>query len=681
MATLDELATAGQTTSVSNLPVQSISAGSGARVQTAQVIDNSEKLARDLGKLMGGVVKEHQKASDYAGRITGNDNLAEFSKAMDTLEAQYALKENLTSSDYAQKSVLEEQLFTKHMEKGSFGDNELANTGFKDTFAKPATNLLFKTKTTNAKKQFTLHAQEEETKVASEIDDMGSNATIDNINVWKNTIKNVNGDVNTVYTGVAKSNNVAVDEQYALSGGRGFNFQNADGSINHAEEATAFNGYYGNILAMDESGNISKVDGNLTDKAEATMINHWKSRTYMAKSTADQYNEKYHRTMDSSSSIYSQAKTGTLSSQSIGNNLADMTQAFTDADNYMTLKPSERNNAFTRITELQQEASKVKEIELDIQNMTTNFKSYLKDGKVINVFDELTQKNIEVKITAEQYKNVLTRQQENVSKGLLAFDMEKEGINAFNIRMTQLTNMENMSERESSFTLKFKDAYTSGTSTGVMSLNDTKLGMGYTAFKAKDVKLNNSEGTHLNNLSKIISNPDLDDTTKTMQIQTVTEVYKTQALAKEMSVEVTANIQTGLEDLASNWINADLAIGSNTSASQWVVATEQQLNAKNAVKDLKTVDIGGFMAWNPTDIRVIIPQALSERQFKSAYDKIINNHNENKNQDLWEKDVVAKSMFNKSTKQFEVELRTRANNVLVGTIDTKGAHFLQSETK
>jgi len=140
-----------------------------AIVQPTKQVDNTQALIGDIGKMLGGLVKTHQKASKVAGERVGVDNLIAYKNEMDTLNQQYASKKNLTSSDFINKTAQEKLIYDKYMEKGVFKDNEIANQGFKDTYGIPATKLLMSKKLQNINNQKKLFIKEEVTDISNSV--------------------------------------------------------------------------------------------------------------------------------------------------------------------------------------------------------------------------------------------------------------------------------------------------------------------------------------------------------------------------------------------------------------------------------------------------------------------------------------------------------------------------------
>ena len=185
MPTLSELAKTQQTTTVGSAPSGSIGSAGGTNIQATKQVDNSAGLVKDIGKMLGGLVEEHQQASEYAGKRVGTDNLVEYNNKLNQLNAMYNDKEKLTSADMVEKNRLEQGLYEEHMQKGHFGDNALANQSFKDTYATPATDILFKKRGQNNNNRVKLFQDETKLKVSDEVESIGAWISDEHLKTFK----------------------------------------------------------------------------------------------------------------------------------------------------------------------------------------------------------------------------------------------------------------------------------------------------------------------------------------------------------------------------------------------------------------------------------------------------------------------------------------------------------------
>ena len=185
MPTLSELAKTQQTTTTPSAQGGAVARPASATIETAKTIDRSAGLAQDIGKMFGGILEQHQDASEYAGKRVGTDNLVEYKRGMNEIANLYAGKEKVTSSDMVEKSRLEQGLYETHMQKGTFSDNKLANQAFKDTYAVPATDNLFANKIQNNENRVALFKDETKTDVSFAIGYLGSDIHPENIATFK----------------------------------------------------------------------------------------------------------------------------------------------------------------------------------------------------------------------------------------------------------------------------------------------------------------------------------------------------------------------------------------------------------------------------------------------------------------------------------------------------------------
>lgn len=206
MATLSELARTQQTTSAPQ--AQSVATGSATptSIQATQTVNKSAGLAKDIGKMFGGLMQEHQQASEYAGKRVGTDNLVEYKKEMGRIAEYYAGKENLTSADMVEKSRSEQGIYEHYMQRGHFGDNELANQAFKDTYARPATDNLFATKTQNESNRVKLFQHETKRDVTYAIEYLGDDINAEVIDSFKDMYRDAGlpqDDIDTLVVNAA----------------------------------------------------------------------------------------------------------------------------------------------------------------------------------------------------------------------------------------------------------------------------------------------------------------------------------------------------------------------------------------------------------------------------------------------------------------------------------------------
>lgn len=263
MAVLNDLANTKQTTSVGGAPTQNINAGGGANIQTGKNIDNTAALIRDIGGKTVEGIQQFNRASKYAGEVAGLDNLTEYKKDMDTINANYENKPDLTSSDMADKNIAEDAVYKEYLSRGSFGDNAEANDAFKRVYGNPATNLLFKSKTKNESARSTLFLNETKRMVEDTVRDTGNLISADATSILRKNIKDANGNPDIVDDYVAVNRNLDFNRMFhddnKLFVGEGFQEQ--------------VNEYYGSMIKLTDEGYV-RVDGKLTDKAFQAMINN-----------------------------------------------------------------------------------------------------------------------------------------------------------------------------------------------------------------------------------------------------------------------------------------------------------------------------------------------------------------------------------------------------------------------
>jgi hypothetical protein len=194
MATLSELAGTQRTTSIPNAEGGGVASAGGTSIQPKQQIDNTSGLIKDIGKMFGGIMQEHQEASSYAGKRVGMDNMVSYRSDMEFIEQEFEKKKTsggITAADYMQKNREEQGLYEKYLQKGHFGNNNLANQSFVDTYASPAYDVLNRSQTANMK-LYTAEVQKE-TRINSEntINSYGTDITPDVINGIKSSYSNI----------------------------------------------------------------------------------------------------------------------------------------------------------------------------------------------------------------------------------------------------------------------------------------------------------------------------------------------------------------------------------------------------------------------------------------------------------------------------------------------------------
>jgi len=220
MPTLSELAKTQQRTTVG--PAQSSSAGNagGTNIQPTQQIDKTAALTADIGKMFGGLLQEHQQASEYAGKTVGTDNLVEYKQTMGKINNIYAGKADLNSSDMSEKTRLEQGAYETYMQKGAFGDNDLANKAFRDTYAVPATDALLRAKGQNESNRVALFKSETKRDTSFSIGQIGDDITAENIATFKQQYVDAGLDPNAVdglvLTSSANTLAIEMDTNHAL---------------------------------------------------------------------------------------------------------------------------------------------------------------------------------------------------------------------------------------------------------------------------------------------------------------------------------------------------------------------------------------------------------------------------------------------------------------------------------
>jgi len=683
MPTLSQLAQSQQQTKVGAAQAGGVGSAGGTSIQPTQQVDKSAALVQDIEKMFGAVVSTKIEASEYAGKRVGTDNLVEYKRNMKEIDILYAGKGDITSADMNEKTRLEQGVYEMYMQKGSFSDNDIANQAFKDNYAVPATDDLFNRKKSNATLQTSLHKSEVKTKVASDINTYGQNIDQTTVNTLKQELRDSGTDPITIYGDIANSNNTALDLDYSLSGGRGFNFQNSDGSIDKKTEASKFNEYYSEQLKMDDEGNIAKSDPNLTDEAAAKMTNHWDARTYVAKTKAGAFNLLYFNAEAQSNDTLNQAKNGSISSAEIGQSVTLFTKAYNDANGYIPFDDTKNGHAVTKILNLEKQQALTGTAENDIRNNALDLRTLIKDGRTVNYFDKVSGQNIPTKVSAERYRAVITRSQENLSESLLSIDVKTdEGLNSFYTGMRQLDRLEEVSGITSSFTTKYARTLDPKFLTGIRDVADSDRLQAYMTFKSQHTPLNVNESVFLSNLDKVKNIPDLEEKDRLVAVNTLVSRFKENTTAQENGAELNAEIKAGQETLSEQWYNTRLAGGSTSATASYIADNdEMHRDSKTAIKNLKYVKLGSRIPfYGEEPYRVIIPQALSEKEFESFQDTVLSRYNKETKQDKDLVDLVPNAIYNRTTKDFEVEYWTRDGS-WVGKINKFGAQVGQSAVK
>lgn len=190
MPTLSELAKTQQQTQVAQAPAGAAQAAGAPRIGRTVIsptkrIDKSAELIRDIGKVFGKGIETQVQASDYTGKRVGTDLLVQYKRDMGAIALKYADKPDLSSSDMVEKTRLEQGVYEKYMQKGAFGDNDIANEAFKETYAVPATDNLFRLKEANARTRVKLFQQETTRDISEAVNILGSDINEDVINTFK----------------------------------------------------------------------------------------------------------------------------------------------------------------------------------------------------------------------------------------------------------------------------------------------------------------------------------------------------------------------------------------------------------------------------------------------------------------------------------------------------------------
>lgn len=279
MPTLSELAKTQQTTTVGQAQNVSAQNVGGTSIQADKQIDNSAGLATDIGKMFGGIMKEHQQASEYAGKRVGTDNLVEYKKEMGAISNYYAGKTDLKSSDMAEKTRLEQGVYETYIQRGHFGDNELANQSFKDTYASPAYDDLMGNRERNSAIGSKLFTNEEIMSVKEEMTISHGAYTVDNVRTWQERIKAVGQDPQLIWEETAVGLNSTFTDMFkdGISSPSLALYLDEDGKLTQAGLDKLFNDNYGNFAKRTE-GVFSKNHEDMGEKSYDSMkksFNGW----------------------------------------------------------------------------------------------------------------------------------------------------------------------------------------------------------------------------------------------------------------------------------------------------------------------------------------------------------------------------------------------------------------------
>lgn len=280
MPTLSELAKTQQTTTVGGAQSGAVGSAGGTSIQPTQIVDKSAGLAKDIGKMFGGLLQEHQQASEYAGKRVGTDNLASYKQEMDKIDAYYNSKENLISADYIEKSREEQGVYEEFLQTGAFPDNELANQAFKDTFATPAGEFTLRQRAINDKLGFNLHTKEELASVKDEMQRASGVYTIDNINTWKTRVSAVRKDPNRVWDEASIGLNQAFYNDFKDGvNSPALKAYLENGKLTQNSLDTIYNNYFGKF-SKRTGGSFSKVYKDMPNKTQSELVkgfNGWLS--------------------------------------------------------------------------------------------------------------------------------------------------------------------------------------------------------------------------------------------------------------------------------------------------------------------------------------------------------------------------------------------------------------------
>ena len=196
--TLSQTANTSRTTTAPNAHLNSVSTGGGSRTQPTQIVDSTSKLIGDIGKMFGKGVKQHQQASEFAGEYVGVDNMTSYKKELAVLDEEFARNASPTSVDVSKKMNDEELIYQKYMDKGAFGENDLANEGFKKTYGRPATGLKQQRAVRNTAMKTALFTKEEKEDISDKINTLDFDINKETVKSFKARYRNVGLDANDV---------------------------------------------------------------------------------------------------------------------------------------------------------------------------------------------------------------------------------------------------------------------------------------------------------------------------------------------------------------------------------------------------------------------------------------------------------------------------------------------------
>jgi len=277
MPTLSELAKTQQTTTVGQAQGGVVGSAGGTTIQPAQQVDKSAALVKDIGKMFGGILESHQEASEYAGKRVGTDNLVEYKKDMSGI-AQLYDRPDITSADMAEKDRLEQGVYETYIQKGHFGDNDLANQAFRDTYANPAAIDLLKNKESNLALKNKLHTNEELQEIGMEMTLTNGTFTDENVKVWQDRLRAIGQNPQAIWTGVAQGLNSSFTNKFKDGVDSVELTKYLDkGLLTQKGIDDLFNDSYGGF-AKRTNGEYNKVDSSITDVAYDAMkksFNNW----------------------------------------------------------------------------------------------------------------------------------------------------------------------------------------------------------------------------------------------------------------------------------------------------------------------------------------------------------------------------------------------------------------------
>jgi len=271
MPTLSELAKTQQSTSVSGASGGAVGSVGGTNIQATEQVDNSAALTKDIGKMFGGVMKEHQQASEYAGARVGTDNLVNYKSDMEKVARRYADKKDVTSSDMVAKNREEHGLYESYMQKGHFGDNALANEAFKDTYSSPAYDHLLRSETQNNTKKVLLFQGETKRDISFAISYLGTDLNKEVVETFTTQYRNAGLDPQLIWDKVAIGLNSAYSNKFkdGLSSPSLVPYLE-QGALTQDSLDNLFNDTYGKF-ATRTNGVFKKVDKSIPDSAYEMM--------------------------------------------------------------------------------------------------------------------------------------------------------------------------------------------------------------------------------------------------------------------------------------------------------------------------------------------------------------------------------------------------------------------------